>query len=448
MKLHHIVQLRRLSLPWAGGDKFMIIKQQLEMDLAHLEVMPRLNAMHNDANSRVLEISLSENGAPWQIPANVTAAVNYSKPDGTAGLYDTLPDGRSACTISGSTVTVFLAPQVLNVSGLVQASVILTKDAAQLATFPLSILVESVPGSGAEKSSDYYHYTTFDALNCAIGNLADLETGDKSSLVAAVNELANTTGSGTVKSVNGIFPDKNGDVTVDVSEAVSDALAEAKASGQFDGKDGLSIFAAHMTAGDATEILVSPNDVAANGHTVKIGDLLLTDDGRILTVKSFSMSSDLSGNAELYYKAVFVSDIGGRNRWDLLNTITLEEDSNSVIIDRDSNGNSFELSAFMFYIDRVTSESQTANATLYISQANNGSFGQLQDQSPSQTRIWMVGEFMTNHMWRSSSGSDASNGFNAHISFAGDYPTSVSMLKLYGYYFGAGTKIYFYGIRK
>ena len=292
----------------------MIITQQLEIDLAHQGVMPRLNAMHNDANSRVVEISLLENGTPWQIPADVTAAVNYNKPDGTAGLYDTLPDGSSACAISGSTVTVFLAPQVLTAPGLVQASVILTRDTAQLATFPLSILVEAIPGSGAEKSVDYYHYTTFDALNRAIGNLADLETGDQSSLVAAVNEIAGGAGTGTVKSVNGVSPDENGNVAVDLTEAVNDALTQAKASGEFDGKDGkdgLSVFVAHITAGDAAELSVSPDDVVTNRYSVKIGDILLTDDGKIFTVNSFEMSSDLAGNTELYYNAGFFSDIGG-----------------------------------------------------------------------------------------------------------------------------------------
>lgn len=196
----------------------MIIKHKLEIDLVQQKIVPRLNTMQNDANSRALEISLLENGFPWEIPADITAALNYCKPDGTAGLYDTLPDGSAAYTISGNTVTIFLAPQVLTVPGLVRASVILTHNTVQIATFPLTILVEARPGAGAEKSENYYYYTSFDELNDAIGNLADLKTEDKSSVVAAVNEIALEAGSGTVKSINGIEPDANGNVEINAGE--------------------------------------------------------------------------------------------------------------------------------------------------------------------------------------------------------------------------------------
>ena len=196
----------------------MIIKHKLEIDFVRPGVIPRQNVMQNDANSRVLEISLLEDGAPWEIPAGVTAALNYIKPDGTTGLYDTLPDGSVAYTISGSTITMTLAPQVLTVPGLIRASIILIQDSVQLNTFPLMILVEANPGAGAEKSENYYCYSTFDALNQAIGNLADLKTEDKSSLVAAVNEVVNEAGSGTVKSINGIEPDANGNVEIDAGE--------------------------------------------------------------------------------------------------------------------------------------------------------------------------------------------------------------------------------------
>ena len=47
----------------------MIIKHKLEIDFVRPGVVPRQNVMQNDANSRVLEISLLEDGAPWEIPA-------------------------------------------------------------------------------------------------------------------------------------------------------------------------------------------------------------------------------------------------------------------------------------------------------------------------------------------------------------------------------------------
>ena len=293
----------------------MIINHKLKIDLVSQEVIPRLNAMQNDANSRVLEISLLESGMPWELPADVSAAVSYAKPDGTSGLYDTLPDGSTAYTISGNTVTIVLAPQVLTAPGLVRASIILIKNAVQLTTFPLSILVEAIPGAGSEKSEDYYHYTTFDALNRAIGNLADLETENKSSLVAAINEITHELEKGTVKTVNGLSPDENGniEVEIDVDEAVNTALQQAKASGQFDGNDGHSIFLAHVTAGDATEITVNANDTITNGYSVKLGDLLLTSDGKVFAIKSFEMSFGPGGKKAFYYVAELFSDINGND---------------------------------------------------------------------------------------------------------------------------------------
>lgn len=45
-------------------------------------------------------------------------------------------------------------------------------------------------------------------------------------------------GGNYVKTVNGMEPDENGDVTVDIPTAVTDALTQAKESGEFDGEAG------------------------------------------------------------------------------------------------------------------------------------------------------------------------------------------------------------------
>lgn len=218
----------------------MIIKNILTIDLVQHSAAPQLDAMQNDANSRAVEISLSENGSAWLIPEGVTAAIAYSKPDGTRGLYDTMPDSSPAWSISGSKVAFSLAPQMLTVPGMVQASVILVKDAVQLSTFPLHIRVESCPGSEI-KSEDYYSYTTFAALNAALGNLDHLETETRSSLVAAVNELAQKSKdrSGTVVSVNGIGPDENGNVQIELG---SDTPAIAPTIQVKETADGVSVY--------------------------------------------------------------------------------------------------------------------------------------------------------------------------------------------------------------
>ena len=81
------------------------------------------------------------------------------------------------------------------------------------------------------------------ALQGEIGNLTDLSTEAKDNLVAAINELVSGAGSGTVKSVNNVEPDENGNVTLtasnvgaatttDITTAVG---AEANARQQADG---------------------------------------------------------------------------------------------------------------------------------------------------------------------------------------------------------------------
>lgn len=192
----------------------------------------------------------------------------------------------------------------------------------------------------------------------------------------------------------------------ELPQAINTALEQAKASGEFKGDPGDDYVLTEADKQEIAELTAPLVDVPSGGGS------------------------------------------GGSAEWELLNTIILEEDSNSVIIDKDSNGNSFDLSAFMFYIDRVASDLQTANGTIYVGNARSGYFGQMQGVPQNQTRIWMSGEFMTKHMWRGSSGVNAGGTFSSVISYAGGNPTSAPMIRLYGYYFGAGTKITLYGVRK
>lgn len=52
----------------------MVITNKINIDLARLGVQPLLHAVQNDANSRVVEISLLENGAAWNVPDEIGRA--------------------------------------------------------------------------------------------------------------------------------------------------------------------------------------------------------------------------------------------------------------------------------------------------------------------------------------------------------------------------------------
>lgn len=133
----------------------MIITHKLEMDLAHRGEVRKIDVVQGDCNTRVLELTLLCGGEAWTVPEGVSVWMRYCKSDGTRGVYDTLPDGTSACAGAGNLVTAVLAPQMLTVAGTVLAQVVLAEETAELATFTLQIHVERNPAAGALTSEDY-----------------------------------------------------------------------------------------------------------------------------------------------------------------------------------------------------------------------------------------------------------------------------------------------------
>lgn len=138
----------------------MIITSKIEMDLALSGQTPEVEAVQDDKYSRNLEVSLLAAGTPWEVPAGTYAVVRYMKPDGTGGSYDTLPDGSAACSISGSVVTVALAPQVCTASGLVRLAIGLMGLEAEINTFAINLVVHRNPGIDAV-SEDYTNMTAY-----------------------------------------------------------------------------------------------------------------------------------------------------------------------------------------------------------------------------------------------------------------------------------------------
>lgn len=133
----------------------MIITHKLDMDLAQKAGMPELFVVQGDSNTRVLELTLLENGEAWAIPEGAGAWMRYCKSDGTKGIYDTLPDGSCAWSVEENAVSVALAPQMLTVAGVVFAQVELVKEALTLASFTIRVNVERNLTAGILESEDY-----------------------------------------------------------------------------------------------------------------------------------------------------------------------------------------------------------------------------------------------------------------------------------------------------
>lgn len=77
------------------------------------------------------------------------------------------------------------------------------------------------------------------------------------------------------------------------------------------GTNGLSIYQANVTAGDATEITVKSADISSAGRTVTTGDHLLTLDGKIFMVNTIKTSASSSEEWTRSYTATLIVDTKG-----------------------------------------------------------------------------------------------------------------------------------------
>lgn len=147
----------------------------LRVDLLDPGAPQIIHAVQDDSNSRKIAFSIYAGGAQWAVPDGTLVTVRYKKPDGTAGFYDTLPDGSTpAATIDGNVVTVALVPQALTVCGNVPVQIKLYDSAGtSIATFAVVMHISANVVSDAEiVSSDYYSVLTkqiADALAAAEG---------------------------------------------------------------------------------------------------------------------------------------------------------------------------------------------------------------------------------------------------------------------------------------
>lgn len=135
----------------------------LRVDLLDPGAPQIIHAVQDDINSRKIAFSIYAGGAQWAVPDGTLVTVRYKKPDGTAGFYDTLPDGSTpAATIDGNVVTVALVPQVFTVCGNVPVQIKLYDSAGtSITTFAVVMHVSVNVVSDAEiVSSDYYSVLT------------------------------------------------------------------------------------------------------------------------------------------------------------------------------------------------------------------------------------------------------------------------------------------------
>ena len=162
----------------------MEIIQKVDLNLSFRGIPPKLSMVQGDSNTRIIQAQLWDGANPYTIPAEAAVMVRFRKPDGTGGLYDKTEGGQSV-TVSGSTVTVPVATQMLTVAGGVMAEVDIYaagEDAASaqnLASFAFLVEVEPRVYPDAKIiSSDYYSVLTAEIASVLAANTHPPQIGE------------------------------------------------------------------------------------------------------------------------------------------------------------------------------------------------------------------------------------------------------------------------------
>lgn len=140
----------------------MTVCEKLSLDFVNRGIQQRVYAVQGDSYTRTLELSLLEGGTVWDVPQGAAAFLRFRKPDGTGGIYDTLPDGSQAWSVQqGNVVRFVLAPQVLSVPGAVLAQLEIVRGGENIASFTFVIDVAENPSAGVLKSEDYVSWNAW-----------------------------------------------------------------------------------------------------------------------------------------------------------------------------------------------------------------------------------------------------------------------------------------------
>ena len=246
----------------------MTITGSLKIDLVDRVVLPPVHAVQCDANTRAVAVTLTAGGVAWEPPGEAQISVAFKKPDGKKGWYNELPDGSSACSVSGNVVTAILAPEVLTAAGKVDAVIVFQdKDLHQLATFGFVILVEPNPAAGREISNDYYNYSTMEAVNQAMDSFFTQAEAD----YGAFTQKVETEQAAFLETATQALTEMHSTVTADapgvVCEASGEVIAVADSSDRM--LQGLRIFG--RTVQDGTPSPDAPVELVSVGNSGSVG---------------------------------------------------------------------------------------------------------------------------------------------------------------------------------
>jgi hypothetical protein len=245
------------------------------MDLVNRGTPWRIDAVQGENGSRSVKIHLYEAGQPWEVPGDLLVSLRYQKPNNKSGSYSTREDGSDAWTADGNILTVSLEKQVLNVSGVVTADIVLTKTNYVLATFPVMIYVSPSPSGEADSSDD-------EGTGGSTGSSDGLSSQEKNIILTLFKNIAYTSDmSDKVKRLETLWGDSGGEEPPEdipgpiVAYEVINNLSHVTNSNKATTASGF--YSATLSAEDGYVISVT---ITMGG--VDITDSVYTEDGTIL----------------------------------------------------------------------------------------------------------------------------------------------------------------------
>lgn len=181
---------------------------------------PKVKVSQGDVG-RILSFKIFDGAFAFTPAQGSTVTITGTKPSGL-GFTET-------CTLSGNTATVSTTLDMTQESGDMLAELRIANGSASIGSVNFVLSVERAPHQDGTTDGTY---DTMDDIQTQIGDLSELATSEKSSLVGAINEAAQSGGS---------------EITVDDTLTTAGAAADAKKTG-----DEISGIKADL--GDLTEL--------------------------------------------------------------------------------------------------------------------------------------------------------------------------------------------------
>ena len=172
----------------------MKITHNLTIDLQRRGNLQKIDVVQGDTYTRLVNISLYNNGVLWDVPTDSGILVRYHKPDGTSGIYEELPDGSPAGVVEENNVLITLAPQMLTAPGKVPTQVSIVVDDQVLSTFSFIVDVEEDPSKGAVGSENYYNWKSAfipQTTDAHVGQYLEIAKVDSHGRIEEVKSVVN-----------------------------------------------------------------------------------------------------------------------------------------------------------------------------------------------------------------------------------------------------------------